>query len=188
MRAPFALLLLIFLTPLSASAWSGPIQSPELNYSRSLDAERQKKAAKILKFMIDDLKFVSGRFFGPHSSRQSFGGTSAQTAQMIRLLKDADIWNLTVQFADLKKQGVAFDLTVNYSGSLGIIVNSERDDFRLKDFAAFLKPQLFPATGDGKSTEVTLEEIQKSATGKKPSTPSKKEPKPALPAAGKKAK
>jgi hypothetical protein len=125
--------------------WGGKLSNPEFGYRGGLDANRQKKAAIASKFMTDELKFIDGQFINQFVTNR-FGGTSQQTSRLIELLNDADAWKVRVQFQDLGEQDSALSLWQNMaSDEVVVTVNSGRNDFRLKDFQAYLPKPPLPA-------------------------------------------
>jgi hypothetical protein len=91
----------------------------------------------VVEFMHEDLTFIKGSFVNEFST-QRFGGTPAQVSAFLVLLKGAGLWKVQVVFRDFGEQDSAFILSQSSPGSVTVVINAGREDFRLKDFQAFL--------------------------------------------------
>jgi len=129
----------------SAFGWGGTLERPLIGYPDGLDANRQKKAQTALTFINDELKFIDGHFINTFIHHR-FGGTSQQTSRCIELFNDAAAWTVHVQFKDFGEQESAFTIDTNMaSNDVVLTVNCGRNDFRLKDFQAYLPKTSLPA-------------------------------------------
>jgi hypothetical protein len=135
----------VILMCLSTECWGlgGELTSPSLAHPSDLDADRKEKVYKLLTHMQNELEFIEGSFINQFSN-QRFGATSGETAEFIRRLQDVGLWRVDVQFRDFGEQKSAFTLDQDSSKTyLRVLVNSGREDFKLRDFQAYLpKPAL----------------------------------------------
>jgi predicted small lipoprotein YifL len=120
----------------TAAGWGGPLQGPMLPPSNTVtDAQ----STQILEFMTRELKFVEGSFINEYTS-QTFTGTSAQVARFIALVKESKGWEVAVIFRDLGNPKAGLQISSGKdAGKIAIVVNLGREDFLLKDFAAYLQ-------------------------------------------------
>ncbi len=120
---------------LVAAGIGGPIQGPMIPPSYKVTDDQSKQ---LLELMTKELKFVEGSFINEYIS-QTFNGTSAQIARFIALVKETKAWEVTVIFRDLGNAKAGLQISSGEDrGKLALVVNSGREDFLLKDFAAFL--------------------------------------------------
>lgn len=122
---------------LSAATWGigGPIQGPMIPPSYTVTDEQSQQ---LLEFMTKELKFVEGSFINEYTS-QTFTGSSAQVARFITLVKETKAWQVTVIFRDLGDAKAGLQISNGKDrAKLALVVNLGREDFRLKDFAAYL--------------------------------------------------
>jgi hypothetical protein len=103
-----------------------------------LNADQIEKSQAALTFMREEFKFIDGRFINQFFHHR-FGATVKQTKGFLKLLDEAGAWKVHVQFKDFGVQDTACTLDQNMAGNtVEVCVNSARDDFRLKDFQAYL--------------------------------------------------
>jgi len=137
MKTQFLSVLLMLVFSAAAFGWGGEVTTPSIGCRADLAEEQKKKLERIFDYMQDDLKFIKGMFVNEYTQQQ-FGGSSAQVAHFIDLLKGAGLWKVQVGFHDLGNQNVAFNTGQTSPDSVSITVNSGREDFLLKDFARHL--------------------------------------------------
>lgn len=144
MKAYLAAFVLSCVATPSSFGLAAAITSAEIGHSADLGAEGRARVSKVLKFLQEELKFIEGGFINQYSN-QTFGGTSAKTAELIRLMTSAGVWDVEVKFQDFGNQDTALTLNQIGGGKTTIVVNSGRNDFLLKDFAPLISTLSFPA-------------------------------------------
>lgn len=144
MKAYLAAFILSCVATPSSYGLAAAITSAEIGHSGDLGEEGRAKVSRILKFLQKELKFIEGGFINQFSN-QTFGGTSAKTAELIRLMSSAGVWDVEVTFRDYGNQETAFTLGQVGGRKTTIVVNSGRKDFLLKDFAHLISTLSFPA-------------------------------------------
>lgn len=138
MKALAASFVLSLALPLTAAGWGGPLQGPMLPPSNTVTDAQSKQ---MMDFMTKELKFVEGSFINAFSS-QTFTGTSSPVARFIALVKESGAWDVTVIFKDMADPKAGLRIVSDDSpGKIKMVVNLGREDFLLKDFAAFLPGQ-----------------------------------------------
>jgi hypothetical protein len=137
MKTYFTTIMMLLAFSLSAFGLSMDIRSPEIGCRANLGKKEQDTMRGVVEFMNKELSLIEGSFIN-ELSNQRFGGSSAQVAAFIRLLRDAKLWQVQVVFEDFGEQNSALTLSQSSPESLRLCINSGREDFRLKDFKDFL--------------------------------------------------
>lgn len=122
----------------TAFGLSMEIRSPQIGCPPNLDEKQNETLGTVIQFMNKKLTLIEGIFVNEYST-QRFGASSEQTLAFIDLLRDAKLWQVQVLFRDFGEQDSAFTLGQSSLHSVTLIINSGREDFRLKDFQSFLK-------------------------------------------------
>ncbi|MDA7673161.1 hypothetical protein OAE61_04035 [Verrucomicrobiales bacterium] len=137
MKALFASITLLVSLSVNAFGLGGDIKFPEIGHREKLDKMQDKDVRTIIDYMENDLRFIEGSFVNEFSN-QRFGGASAKVSAFISLLSGTGLWKVQVVFRDFGEQESALTLSQTAPESLGVVVNSGREDFLLKDFQRFL--------------------------------------------------
>ena len=149
MRGLSLVLLSLVLASPSALGLGGDLAGPSIAHPANLDPARKKQIKRLYAHMREKLVFLEGSFINEFSY-QRFGGSAQGLLGLIERLNEIGLWQVEVQFRDFGEQDSAFSMDQNSATSyVRVMVNSGREDFRIRDFRAWLPKPALPVNRKG---------------------------------------
>jgi hypothetical protein len=141
MKRILLLLALSLIVPASVFAVAGKLDTLTFGFPDDTPTETQKK---VHAYLTHGITWIEGHFMNT-AITQTFSGSAGQLNELIQMLQ-TNRFELTVEFADLKDNRVAFSRFQNMAGParIRITIDTTKNGFKLSE----LKIQIPPAKGN----------------------------------------